>query len=243
MKANIINAHIKSKLTFIIHNYTFFNLNSNFCKFPLHISNIYYYISMKKLLTTFFALIILCPLSFAEDDIIDMDMNLIDSPSFSGRKAVTQEQFDNALEQKQMRSRGLIQKFRDFLNRNKPENDPVLKSFESDGSGEMGMSAKEINNSKPNVVLSSDIIDSYGKVIPRGHYQISYSDTDSSKTISFMQGSNVYGVLKAIDTKDNWHENSIIYARILYPSPSVARVIFSNLDVCVEGFARIAEPI
>ena len=198
---------------------------------------------MKKFLTTLFAILVLSPFACAEDDIIDMDMNLIDSPSFSGRKAVTQEQFDEALAQKQKRNRGLIQKFRDFLNRNNPENDPALQNFKSDGSGEMGMSAKEINNSKPNVVLSNDIIDSYGKVIPKGHYQIVYSDVDNSKTISFVQGANIYGALKAIDTKDNWEENSIIYARIVYPSPNVARVIFSNLDVCVEGFARIAEPI
>ncbi len=198
---------------------------------------------MKKLLATFCIIFFFISISHAEDDIIDMDMNLIDSPSFSGRKAVTQEQFDNALNQKQKQRRGIIQKFRDFLNRNKPENDPVLKSFESDGSSEMGMSAKEINSSKPNVVLSSDLIDSYGKIIPKGHYQISFSDNDDSKTINFIQGANVYGTIKAIDTKDNWEENAIIYARIVYPSPNVARIIFSNLDVCVEGFARIAEPI
>ena len=137
----------------------------------------------------------------------------------------------------------MVQKFRDFLNRNKPENDSALKNFKYDGVGEMGTTAKALSNAKPNVVLSSDIIDSYGKVIPKGHYQVSFNESDDSKTISFVQGSNVYGVVKAIDTKDNWNENSIIYARILYPSPSVAKIIFSNLDVCVEGFARIVEPI
>ena len=198
---------------------------------------------MKRLLTTVFICIMLSSPVFAEDDIIDMDVNLIDSPSFSGRKAVTQEQFDKALEQKQMRSRGLIQKFRDFLNRNKPENDPVLKSYSSNSSNEMGMSAKEINSSKPNVVLSSNLIDSFGKTIPKGHYQILYSDKDNSKTLSFVQGANIYGQIRAIDAKDNWEDNSIIYARITYPSANVARVVFSNLDVCVEGFARIADPI
>lgn len=198
---------------------------------------------MKKILTTFFAFLLLCSIVPAEEDIIDMDMDLIDSPSFSGRKAVTQEQFDKALEQKQMRNRGLIQKFRDFLNRNKIENDETLKNFKSDIPNEMGMSAKDINNQKPNVVLSSDIIDSYGKIIPKGHYQISYLEKDDAKTLNFVQGTNTYGTLRAIETKDNWDNNAIIYARIVYPSSNVARVIFSNLDVCVEGFARIAEPI
>lgn len=198
---------------------------------------------MKKFLTTFFAILLFSSCVFAEDDFIDMDMNLIDSPSISGRKAVTQEQFDKAMEQKQNRSKGLIQKFRDFLGRNKPENDPNLKNFKSDIPNEMGMSAKEINAQKPNLVLSSDIIDSYGQIIPKGHYQITFSDKDDMKTINFMQGLNTYGSIKAIDTKDNWESNSIIYARIVYPSQNVARIIFSNLDVCVEGFARIAEPI
>ena len=119
----------------------------------------------------------------------------------------------------------------------------MLKNFKSDGLGEMGMSASEIANAKPNVVLSGALIDSYGKIIPSGHYQIVFSDKDNGKTLSFMQGATLYGTLRAIDAKDNWEEsNEIIYARIIYPSPDVARVIFSNIDVCVEGFARVANP-
>lgn len=197
---------------------------------------------MKKLLTTFFVLLILCPFCAAEEDLLDMDMDVIDTP-FGNRKAVTQEQFDRAYKEKSMPRKGLIQKFKDFLNRNEPENDPVLKNFKSDGLGEMGMSASEIANAKPNVVLSGALIDSYGKIIPSGHYQIVFSDKDNGKTLSFMQGATLYGTLRAIDAKDNWEEsNEIIYARIIYPSPDVARVIFSNIDVCVEGFARVANP-
>ena len=197
---------------------------------------------MKKLLTTFFVLLILCPFCAAEEELLDMDMDIIDTP-FGNRKAVTQEQFDRAYKEKSMPRKGLIQKFKDFLNRNEPENDPALKNFKSDGLGEMGMSASEIANAKPNVVLSGALIDSYGKIIPSGHYQIVFSDKDNGKTLSFMQGATLYGTLRAIDAKDNWEEsNEIIYARIIYPSPDVARVIFSNIDVCVEGFARVANP-
>lgn len=197
---------------------------------------------MKKLLTTFFVLLILCPFCAADEELLDMDMDVIDTP-FGNRKAVTQEQFDRAYKEKSMPRKGLIQKFKDFLNRNEPENDPALKNFKSDGLGEMGMSASEIANAKPNVVLSGALIDSYGKIIPSGHYQIVFSDKDNGKTLSFMQGATLYGTLRAIDAKDNWEEsNEIIYARIIYPSPDVARVIFSNIDVCVEGFARVANP-
>ena len=197
---------------------------------------------MKKLLTTFFVLLILCPFCAADEELLDMDMDIIDTP-FGNRKAVTQEQFDRAYKEKSMPRKGLIQKFKDFLNRNEPENDPVLKNFKSDGLGEMGMSASEIANAKPNVVLSGALIDSYGKIIPSGHYQIVFSDKDNGKTLSVMQGATLYGTLRAIDAKDNWEEsNEIIYARIIYPSPDVARVIFSNIDVCVEGFARVANP-
>ena len=105
------------------------------------------------------------------------------------------------------------------------------------------MRATDFNNIKPNIVLATDIIDSYGKIIPKGHYQIAFSNKDNSKLISFMQGATIYGSIRAIDTTDNTEENDIVYARIVYPSQDVARVIFSNLDVCVEGFARIANPI
>lgn len=203
---------------------------------------------MKKFLTTSFIVLFLIPpmcVHAADDDFLDMDMNLIDSPALmdnsSARRAVTQEQFDKALEQKMTRKKGLIQKFKDFFGRNKPENDPVLKNFKSDGLGEMGMSAQDIQNSKPNVVLAATIVDSYGKIVPKGHYQLAYSEKEGVKLINFMQGATIYGSLRAHPTRDNWDENVIIYARITYPSEEVARVIFSNLDTCVEGFARIAE--
>ena len=38
-----------------------------------------------------------------------------------------------------------------------------------------------------------------------------------------MQGLDIYGSVKAIDTKDDWDSNSIIYARIVYPSENVAK--------------------
>ncbi len=197
---------------------------------------------MKKLLTTLFVLSIVSAALAAEDSMLDMDVDFIDNP-FGNQKPVTQQQFDEAVDRVKNQRKGLILKFKDFLNRNKPENDPVLKNYKSDVSGEMGnMTAKEINDSKPNVVLSSAIIDSYGKIIPEGHYQVVFSDRDNFKSISFMQGAKLYGTLRAIDTTDNWESNQIIYARILYPTPSVARVIFSNLDVCVEGLARVANP-
>ena len=52
---------------------------------------------MKKLLATFFVILFFNSAIFAADDILDLDMDLIDSPSFSNRKAVTQEQFDKAV--------------------------------------------------------------------------------------------------------------------------------------------------
>ena len=66
---------------------------------------------MKKLLATFFVILFFNSAIFAADDILDLDMDLIDSPSFSNRKAVTQEQFDKAVEQKQQKNKGLILKF------------------------------------------------------------------------------------------------------------------------------------
>ncbi len=196
---------------------------------------------MRKLLTTFLVLVFASSFAFAEESMLDMDMDFIDNP-FKNQKPVSEQEFNEVVNKMTTPRKGLIQKFRDFLNRNKPENDPVLKNFKSDGLGEMGMSAKEINNTKPNVVLSSSLMDSYGKVIPSGHYQIVFNNTDNQKSLSFVQGATQYGTLRAIDTKDNWDTNSIIYARIIYPSPDVARVIFSNLDVCVEGFARVVKP-
>lgn len=197
--------------------------------------------SMKKFLI---CLVFICTLSpaFCNESMLDYDMDFIDNP-FKNQKPITQQQFDQTVNQMTTPRKGLIQKFRDWLERNNPENDPALKNYKSDISGELGMSAKEISNSKPNLVLAGAIMDSYGRTIPSGHYQVTFSKKDNIKLINLMQGSALYGSIKAHDTKDNWHENMIIYARIVYPTSNVAKIIYSNLDECVEGFARITEPI
>lgn len=182
-----------------------------------------------------------CHVSADDDSMLDYDMNFIDNP-FGNQKPVSQKQFNEVVNQMQTPRKGLIQKFKDFLGRNKPENDPALKNYKSDGVGELGATAKEIQNSKPTIVLAGTIIDSYGRKIPSGHYQLNLSTTDNVKLINFTQGQKLYGSIKAKDTRDDWDKNVFIYARILYPSEDVARVIFSNLDNCVEGYARIVKP-
>lgn len=198
---------------------------------------------MKKLFLFIFTLFLFSPPTLADDDsMLDYDMKFIDDP-FANQKPVTQKQFNEVVNKMQAPNKGLIQKFKEYLGRNKPENDPALKKFQSEGIGELGAKAKDFDNMKPNLILSGAIVDSYGRTIPEGHYQIMLSNQNNTKLINFMQGNKLYGSIKAQNATDSWDKNVIIYARILYPNSNVARVIFSNLDVCVEGYAKILNPI
>ena len=190
----------------------------------------------------FFVLLILCPFCAADEELLDMDMDIIDTP-FGSRKAVTQEQFDRAYKEKSMPRKGLIQKFKDFLNRNEPENDPALKNYKSDDlSNEMGLKMDDVYNKRPNIILAGPIMDSFGRIIPDGHYQVEFQNKDNVKSLNFIQGATTYGTIRVHDTTDSWEGNSIIYARVVYPSEEVAKIIFSNLDECVEGYAKIVQP-
>ena len=197
---------------------------------------------MRKIILLLAILLTTSP-CFCVDDLIDFDTSILDTPFSSNRRAVTQDQFNRALEQKQQRSKGLIQKFREFLGKNKIENDPNLKNFKSDSIGEMGQLAQDIEDKKPSLLISVPLLDSFGKTIPVGHYQTVISKKDDLTYIDFLQGSKIYGSIKAVKSTDDWDSNAIIYSRIIYKPTGVAIVIFSNLDDCYKGFTKIVPPI
>lgn len=194
---------------------------------------------MKKLFLFVFLLFFITLPAISDDDFVDFDMNQVDTASFSKRKAVTDEQFDAAIKQKMQRPKGIIQKIKEFGQRNKIENDANIKNFKTDAVGEMGELARDIYNKKPNLLLSTSILASNGAKIPVGHYQIQLIENNGKKYIEFLQGSKSYGKLLALSSKDNWDENKIIYSRIEYINNTTARVVFSNLDGCFEAFAKI----
>lgn len=197
---------------------------------------------MKKILTTLFALMLFSQIAYADDSMLDMDMDFIDNP-FKNQKPVSEEQFDKTVQQLSTPRKGLIQKFKEFLGRNEPENDPALKNYKSDDlSNEMGLKMDDVYNKRPNIILAGPIMDSFGRIIPDGHYQVEFQNKDNVKSLNFIQGATTYGTIRVHDTTDSWEGNSIIYARVVYPSEEVAKIIFSNLDECVEGYAKIVQP-
>ena len=193
---------------------------------------------MKKILILLIALLIFSPVTKAEDDLIDLNMAEIDDAfNSSNRKYVSDQEFNRAINQVQQKRKGLIQKIKEKFTGKKIEDDEKFKNATPQGVGEMGKSAKDIINEKPYLLLPVALKDSFGKTIPQGHYQIEYKKVDN--TINFMQGNRNFGTLKTVQTVDNWNSNAIIYARIIYPKENVAKVIFSNLDTCREGYAQI----
>ncbi len=195
---------------------------------------------MKKISLTLILILLLSLPVCAEDDLIDFDTSILDTPFSSNRKAVTQEQFNQALAQKQQRSKGLIQKFREFLSRNKIENDPNLKNFKTDAMGEMGQMPDVIKNKKPSLMLSVELIDSFGATIPKGHYQIVLKQDFGKNYISFIQGAKTYGSIEAQKFDDDWDTNQIIYSRIIFEHDRIAQIIYSDLDNCYKAMAKIA---
>jgi len=197
-----------------------------------------------KIFLLFFLILFLTPsYSFAElegssNGFYDLDFNFIDNP-FSGQKIITEQEFDKTYNQ----YKGNVKKkktggfwnwvFRKTLPEDMQYQEPVdiKKEIYSD---EIKYQ-KEVLNKKPTIALSSTIIDSNGNEVQEGFYQVVL---DNSK-IKLQQGFDTIGIFNARKATDDWKENEIIYARLIFQNENVVKIIYSNLDDCYEAYGVV----
>lgn len=188
---------------------------------------------MKKILLICLSTLLLCAQSaFAEDfgglDASSFDFKFIDDP-FAGQKMVSDKEFNQVLEQhKKKQNSGFFAK---LFKKDAP---PKSDTHDYKAPSEIG-SLKDAIGKKPVVILGLQIIDSSGKTLESGHYQVSIKDS----YMELSQGSGAIGRLKIKPATDDWEANSIIYARVLEVNEDYLKIIYSNLDETFEGWAKI----
>lgn len=184
--------------------------------------------------------------ALASDDMTDLDYDFIDN-AFSNPNPTTNKQFEDVMKQYENREpNGIFYKLKRFLNRNNPEYDKDLKKRYENPNNQPNR-IKDTVESKPTVVIGADFYDSKGKLLEAGHYQVEHkkdaaSDTKGGNyTISLLQGKTRVGEVKAIPYEDDWNEAAIIYARTVNVQKNLVRIIYSNLDLTLQGYIRLAE--
>ena len=189
----------------------------------------------------FFYLIVLLSMSTAISfgaDFSDYDFNQIDNP-FAGQKQYTQQDFNKAIQQYKKPAQKKQGGFWNWFFRHTTHQDEgpsvnYKEQYENIPS-EMNY-PKEVMSLKPSLALGAEIYDAEGKIISPGYYQITKEDD----FIILSQGNSTSGKLRAKTYDDKeYKKNDIIYARVESVNDEIIKIIYSNLNDCFVGYARV----
>lgn len=150
--------------------------------------------------------------AFAEGDLWDNfgDQNIY------GQKAVTDKEFEEALESK----KGKQKKPKDKLLRN---GEAFQKSNETEF-------LKSVPKELPILLIPLDLALTEDRILPVGHYQIMGEKKGGKVYLKFYQAHNLLANLEAVETNDDFGEEEINFVRLLENDGNSVKIVFGSLD-------------
>lgn len=139
------------------------------------------------------------------------------------KKGVSDQEFDKAIEQvKDKQSRGLFG--RKKKNKNIPKGEEFSQSNESE--------ILEVHSDKdllPVVSLPVELVVGQG-VLPVGHYQIQGERRGDDVVLKFYQAHNMWAEFPAFETKEDFGEETISFAKWFVEDENHIKIIYGSLD-------------
>lgn len=161
--------------------------------------------------------------AFAEGDLWD---NFGDQNVY-GQKAVTDKEFEEALESK----KGKPKKQKDKLLRNG-------ESFQQSNETEFLTSMpKEL----PILIVPLDLELEENKILPIGHYQIMGEKKDNKVYLKFYQAHNLLASIEVVETNDDFGEEELNFVRILDSGNDTVKIIYGSLMFNAHTTLRVAK--
>ena len=150
--------------------------------------------------------------AFAEGDLWDNfgDQNIY------GQKAVTDKEFEEALESK----KGKQKKPKDKLLRN---GEAFQKSNETEF-------LKSVPKELPILLIPLDLALTEDRILPVGHYQIMGEKKGGKVYLKFYQAHNLLANLEAVETNDDFGEEEINFVRLLENDGNSVKIVLGSLD-------------
>ncbi len=185
-----------------------------------------------------FALLFLINATFAADDMMNLDYQFIDN-AFSNPNPSTNKQFEEVMKKYENKEpHGFFYNIRKFFNKNNPAFDSDFKKkYESPNNQPSRL--KDTPQSKPTITIGADFYDSKGSLLSAGHYQAEYKKDGGNYTIVLLQGNTKVADIKARLYEDNWETPAVVYARVENIRENLVRIIYSNLDITLQGYIRL----
>jgi len=191
---------------------------------------------MKKILILLMILFLIHTLPVSADDDSDSFGGIGDSMkdtgavenAFNGQKPVTDEEFQKTLDKvKAKQHKGKNQQFKG-------------KSVNEENSGDYidKTAAKTTILGVPLLLINGD-----GAEIPIGHYKIVGKKDNGNIYLDFYQSSELVARVPAIETKNDFQQNDINFAKILPYNSQRVEVIYGSIDFNAYTFIRIKDEI
>lgn len=178
---------------------------------------------MKKVIAIFFTIIFLAGNStFADGDLWD---NYGDQNSY-GQKAVSDEEFDKALESKQ--------KKRKKRDKNIPKGNEFHQSNETEF-------IKKSEEELPVLCVPVNLLITEDKVLPVGHYQVKGELKDGKPVLKMYQAHFAIAEIPAIETDDDFEQETVHFVKILDNGEKQIKIIFGSIDFNAYSIINIAE--
>ncbi len=191
---------------------------------------------MRKFLILF--LLLLTSSAYADDGMMDLDYEFIDN-AFSKPNPATNKQFEEVMKRYENKEpHGFFYNIRKFFNKNNPAFDKDFKT-KYENSNNQPARLKDVPQSKPTITIGANFYDSKGNILEAGHYQTEYKKEGETYTIVLLQGNTRVADIKAALCEDDWETPAVVYARTVGIRQNLIKVVYSNLDITIQGYIRL----
>lgn len=176
---------------------------------------------MRKIIAIIFSVIFLTGIAAKSEDLWDNygDQNVY------GQKAVSDEDFNKALESKKKRKK---------RDKNIPKGNEFHQSNET-------QFIKDAEDELPILCVTADLAAGGDKVLPVGHYQVKGEKIDGKPVLKMYQAHYLIAEIPAVETDDDFGQETVHFVNLLDNGENQVKIIFGSLDFNAYSIINIAE--
>ena len=176
---------------------------------------------MKKYLVLLFSIFILANIPVFSDDLWD---NYGDHNAYGKQQFVSDQDFDKAVESKKRKKK---------RDKNVPKGEAFHKANETQ--------SINVESQEPNILCVPAILVFGETNIPVGHYQVMGEKKNGKPVLKLYQAHYLIAEIPAIETQDDYEQESVNFVKMLEYSDSQLKLIFGSLDFNAYSIVDIAE--
>lgn len=193
---------------------------------------------MKKILILIFIFLLIPQLAFSDEDISmpsssDMWDNYGDT-NFYNQKAVSDKDFEKALESKKVKKNFFGFKKKTQQEKNIPKGEEYRQSNETEY-------INKAQNDYPTMLIPVDLIVDENTLVPVGHYQIRGEEIEGKPFIELYQSHTCVAKIPAILTDNDFNQDRINFANWSEYDKNRIELIYGSLDFNAYALVNIKQ--